>query len=91
MAIQFLKLEEKAKKILPKIIEAKISVKSQNIEGTRTHYEVTAIVTTTKNRLTFTESGWDILKISDELCRKLGGEFTNIPIIVKERVFVKEG
>ncbi len=76
MAIQFLKLEEKAKKILPKIIEAKISVKSQNTEGTRTHYEVTAIVTTTKNRLTYTESGWDILKISDELCRKLGGEFT---------------
>ncbi len=76
MAIQFLKLEEKAKKILPKIIEAKISVKSQNTEGTRTHYEVIAIVTTTKNRLTYTESGWDILKISDELCRKLGGEFT---------------
>jgi len=67
---------EKAKKILPNIIETKITVKSQNIEGTREHYEVTATVITTKNRLMYTESGWDILKISDKLCRKLEGEFT---------------
>jgi len=67
---------EKAKKIFPNIIETKIAVKSQNIEGTRGHYEVTATVTTTKNRLKYTESGWDILKISDKLCRKLEGECT---------------
>jgi len=67
---------EKAKKILAEIIEAKIAVEFQNPEGKRTHYEVKAIVTTTKNRLVYTESGWDILKIADELCRKLEGEFT---------------
>jgi ribosome-associated translation inhibitor RaiA len=65
---------EKAKNVFPEIIEAKISVEFQNPEGSRTHYEVRAIVTTTKNRLVYTESGWDILKIADELCRKLEGE-----------------
>jgi len=67
---------EKVKKILPEIIEAKISVEVQHPEGSRTHYDVTSIITTTKNRLVYTESGWDILKIADELCRKLEGEFT---------------
>ena len=65
---------EKAKKILPEIIEAKIAVETQNPEGSRTHYEVRATVTTTKNQLVYTDSGWDILKIVDELCRKLEGE-----------------
>jgi len=65
---------EKAKKILPNIIEAKIAVETQNPEGSRTHYEVRATVTTEKNQLLYTESGWDILKIVDELCRKLEGE-----------------
>ena len=65
---------EKVKNILPEIIEAKIAVESQNPEGTRTHYEVRATVTTAKNQLIYTESGWDILKICDELCKKLEGE-----------------
>jgi len=65
---------EKAKKILPDIIEAKIAVETQNPEGSRTHYEVRATVTTAKNQLLYTESGWNILKIIDELCRKLEGE-----------------
>ncbi len=65
---------EKAKKILPEIIEAKIAVEFQNPEGSRMHYEVRAAVTTAKNQLVYTESGWDILKIADELCRKLEGE-----------------
>jgi len=65
---------EKAKKILAEIIEAKIAVEFQNLEGSRTHYEVRATVTTAKNQLVYTESGWDILKIADELCRKLEGE-----------------
>ena len=67
---------EKAKIILPEIIESKISIKSQNSEGSRTHFDVTATVTTSKNQLIYTSSGWDILKISDELCRKLEGEFS---------------
>ncbi len=66
---------EKAKNILPDIIEAKIAVEFQNLEGSRMHYEVRATVTTAKNQLVYTESGWDILKIADELCRKLEGEF----------------
>jgi len=65
---------EKAKKILPEIIEVKIAVETQNPEGSRIHYEVRATVTTAKNQLVYTESGWDILKIADELCRKLEGE-----------------
>ncbi len=67
---------EKAKKIFSKIIEAKISVKSQNVEGLKTHYDVTANVITSKNRLTYTESGWDILKICEDLCRKLEGDLS---------------
>jgi len=67
---------EKAKKILPDIIEAKIAVETQNPEGSRTHYEVRATVTTAKNQLLYTESSWDILKIVDELCRKLEGELS---------------
>ena len=66
---------EKAKNILPDILEAKVSVESQNTEGTKTHYDVTFVVTVSKNLFVYTESGWDILKISDELCRKLEREF----------------
>ncbi|MHA7733587.1 HPF/RaiA family ribosome-associated protein [Nitrosopumilus sp. S6] len=67
---------EKVQSVLSDIIEAKITVKSQNSEGTRTHYDVTAIVKTSKNQLVYTESDWDILKISDELCRKLEREMS---------------
>ena len=65
---------EKVQQVLSHIIEAKIAVEFQNPEGTRTHYDVTANVKTSKNQLIYTESGWDILKIADELCRKLEGE-----------------
>ena len=41
---------EKAQQVLPDIIEAKISVKTQNPEGSRTHYDVTATVMTSKNQ-----------------------------------------
>jgi len=68
---------EKVQKVLSDIIEAKITVESQNPEGSRTHYDVTASVKTSKNTLLYTESGWDILKIADELSRKLEGELSN--------------
>ncbi len=68
---------EKVQKILSHIIEAKITVESQNSEGSRTHYDVTASVKTSKNTLIYTDSGWDILKIADELSRKLEGELSN--------------
>ena len=32
------------------------------------------LLKTSNDRLVYTESGWDILKICDELCRKLEGE-----------------
>ena len=67
---------EKVRPVLQDIIEAKISVKSQNPEGARTHYDVTATVKASKNQLVYTESGWDILKICDELCRKLERELS---------------
>jgi len=68
---------EKVQQVLPNIIEAKITVESQNPEGSRTHYDVTAFVKTSKNTLLYTESGWDILKIADELSRKLEGELSD--------------
>ena len=74
LASKFGNTLEKVQKVLPDIIEAKIDVKSQNQDGTKTHYDVTSIVRTKKNQLVYTESGWDILKIADELCRKLEGE-----------------
>ena len=67
---------EKAKKVLSEIIEAKISVEFQNPEGSRTHYNATFTVITSKQRLVYTDAGWDILKITDELCRKLERELT---------------
>ncbi len=67
---------EKLQRVLPDITEAKVDIKSQNADGARTHYDFTSIVTTPKNQLTHTESGWDILKIVDELCRKLEGELS---------------
>ena len=65
---------EKVQQVLSHIIEAKITVEFQNPEGSRTHYDATAIVKTSKKQLVYTESGWDILKITDELCRKLERE-----------------
>ncbi|MDH5431559.1 MAG: hypothetical protein OEW78_06725 [Nitrosopumilus sp.] len=67
---------EKVQQVLSPIIEAKIAVESQNSEGTRTHYDVTATVKTSDDRLVYTESGWDILKIADELSRKLERELS---------------
>ena len=67
---------EKVQPVLPGVIEAKIDVKSQNAEGSRTHYDVTATIKTSKNQLVYTESDWDILKIADELCRKLERELS---------------
>ena len=69
---------KKGKKSFQKIIEAKIDIKSQNPEGTRTHYDVTSTIVTSKNNLIHTESGWDILKICDELGKKLEKEFFSI-------------
>lgn len=65
---------EKIQQVMPDIIEAKIDVKTQNPEGTRTHYDITSIVRTPKNQLIHTESDWDILKSIDKLCRKLERE-----------------
>ena len=65
---------EKASSILPDILEAKISVKSQNPEGSQTHYDATSTITTSKDTLVYTASDWNILKICDELCRTLEGE-----------------
>ena len=67
---------EKAKNVLSEIIEAKISVKSTNSEGTRTHYDVTSTIVTSKNTLIYTESGWDVLKIADSLSSKLDRELS---------------
>ena len=68
---------EKVQQVLSDIIEAKITVEYQNPEGSRTHFDVTASVKTSKNTLLYTESGWDILKIAEELSRKLEGELSN--------------
>ena len=65
---------EKVQQVLSDIIEAKITIETQNTDGERTHYDATAIVKTSKKQLVYTDSGWDILKIADELCRKLEGE-----------------
>ncbi len=65
---------EKVQQVIPDIIEAKISVKTQNPEGSQTHYDATFTVKTSKNQLVYTESDWDILKICDELIRKFEGE-----------------
>ncbi len=67
---------EKVQPVLSGLIEAKIDVKTQNPEGSRTHYDVTATIKTSKNQLVYTESDWDILKIADELCRKLERELS---------------
>ena len=68
---------EKVQKVLSNIIEAKITVEFQNPEGSKTHYDATATVKTSKNTLIYTASGWDILKIADELSRKLEGEYSD--------------
>ena len=67
---------EKIQQVLPNIIEAKVDVKTQNSEGTRTHYDITSIVRTPKNQLIYTKSGWDILKNMDEICKKLEKELS---------------
>ncbi len=67
---------EKVQPVLSDIIEAKIDVKSQNPEGSRTHYDVTATIKASNNQLIYTESDWDILKIADQLCRKLERELS---------------
>ena len=67
---------EKVQQVLSHIIEAKITIETQNPEGSRTHYEATASVKTSNNTLIYTESGWDILKIADQLSKKLEDELS---------------
>ncbi len=76
LASKFGSTLEKVRQVLSDIIEAKIDVKSQNTDGTKSHYDVTAIIKTSSEQLTYTESGWDILKIADELSRKLERELS---------------
>lgn len=67
---------EKFQKVFPNVIESKVSIKTQNSEGSRTFYDVTTTVKTVKSSLVYTDSGWDLLKISDEICRKLESELS---------------
>lgn len=67
---------EKIQQVLSHVIEAKITVETQNSEGSRTHYDATATVKTSKETLVYTSSDWDILKIADDLTRKLEGELS---------------
>jgi ribosome-associated translation inhibitor RaiA len=76
LMLKFGEALEKSKKVLSDIIEAKIAVETQNSEGSRTHYEVRATITTAKNQIIYEESGWSILKITDKLCRNLEGRLS---------------
>ena len=67
---------EKALPVFSSVLEAKIYVKSQNREGSRTHYEVTVTVVTSKDRFVYTESDWDVLKVCDILCKKIEAEIS---------------
>lgn len=67
---------EKLQKVFPNVIESKVSIKTQNSDGSRTFYDVTTTVNTGKNSLIYTDSGWDLLKISDDICRKLESELS---------------
>ncbi|MGY5150339.1 MAG: HPF/RaiA family ribosome-associated protein [Candidatus Nitrosopumilus sp. bin_68KS] len=77
LSLKFGSALEKVQQVLSNIIEAKIAVEFQNPEGSRTHYDATASVKTSKKTLIYTASGWDILKIADELSRKLEGEYSD--------------
>ena len=67
---------EKFQKVFPNVIESKVSIKTQNSEGSRVFYDVTTTVNAGKNSLIYTDSGWDLLKISDEICKKLESELS---------------
>ena len=68
---------EKFQKVFPNVMESKVSIKTQNSDGSRMFYDVTTTVKTGKNSLVYTDSGWDLLKISDEICRKLESELSS--------------
>ena len=71
IASKFKQVLQKERKIRTDIIEAKISVKSQNEKGSRMHYDVTSTIITSKGNVIHTESRWDILKICNKLCQRL--------------------
>ncbi|MCE2615134.1 MAG: hypothetical protein LVO36_04440 [Nitrosopumilus sp. (ex Thoosa mismalolli)] len=67
---------EKFQKVFPNVIESKVSIKTQNSEGSRMSYDVTTTIKTGKSSIVYTDSGWDLLKIADEICRKLESELS---------------
>lgn len=68
---------EKLEKVFPNVIESKVSIETQNSEGSRKFYDVTTTINAGKNSLVYTDSGWDLLKISDEICRKIESELSD--------------
>lgn len=81
---------EKVKPVLSDIIEAKIDVKSQNSEGSRTHYDVTATVKTSKTNLSTLHLIGMFSKLLTNCPENLNENYLNMMTNAKEIVYVRE-
>jgi CBS domain-containing protein len=65
------------KNIEPEIEEARCKIKLRNIQGKRRRYEIDASIITPYKRHTYTDSGWDLSKLFDEMSDSLKNKFAH--------------
>jgi ribosome-associated translation inhibitor RaiA len=56
----------------PDITEVSIRIKGSQTKGNRTRYDLTARALSPDDQINAEAEGWDLLKVFDELCDKLG-------------------
>jgi predicted transcriptional regulator/ribosome-associated translation inhibitor RaiA len=71
--------EEKVRRVVrrgmkfrPDITEVSIRIKGSQSKGNRTRYDLTARALSPDDQINAEAEGWDLLKVFDELCEKLG-------------------
>ncbi|TMI27036.1 hypothetical protein E6H36_04060 [Candidatus Bathyarchaeota archaeon] len=68
---KFLRAVEGLRKVYPKIIEARATVKTTELPKERKRYEVQVLVELPGHRFDFVEEGWSLAETFDGVARKL--------------------
>jgi CBS domain-containing protein len=65
--LKFIRMIEGLRKIIPKILEARSTIKMSSVEGQRRRYEVSVSIMTPKRNYSYSSTGWELPTIYDEL------------------------
>ena len=73
---KFSSVLKRIQKGISKIHEARITVKTLNIKGKRSTYEVSVLIKIQRKRFSYKDTGWDLSNICESIGQKLLRELT---------------